>query len=47
MKIPKPKNLSVSQIGLAIALGIISGIYIYKPFFITSSKTADTADKGR
>lgn len=45
MKIRRPKNLTVPQIAVTIVAGILSGIYIYKPFFVGPEKIV--VDKGR
>lgn len=39
--------MTVPQIGLVIALGIVSGVYIYRPLFVAPVKDTDTVDKGK
>jgi hypothetical protein len=34
MKIRKPGNLTGAQIGFATILGVLGGIYIWRPYFI-------------
>lgn len=38
MRIRRPANLSKIQLALGIAIGIISGVYIYQPFFVQQKK---------
>lgn len=47
MKIPRPKSLTVPQIALAVTLGIISGVYIYRPLFVGPDKITPISDKGK
>lgn len=47
MKIRRPRGLTVPQIGLVIAFGIVSGVYIYKPLFVGPDKITDAVDKGK
>lgn len=47
MRIRRPKNLTVPQIGVVIALGILSGVYIYRPYFVAPVKVTDSVDKGK
>lgn len=45
MKIPRPKGLTTADIALGIVLGVISGVYIYKPFFDGLEKVSSADDK--
>lgn len=38
IRIKKPRNLTGGQIGLAVALGVISGIYIFRPYYTEGSE---------
>lgn len=46
MRIPRAKGLTVPQIAVVTALGIISGIYIYRPLFVGPDRLKPTTDKG-
>lgn len=46
MKIPRPKYLTLPQLALGITLGVLSGVYIYKPYFVGPNKIPTSIDKG-
>lgn len=48
MRIRKPKNITITQLAVVTATGIIGGVYIYKPlfekFWFGEKRTAAVAD---
>lgn len=46
MRIPKPKGLKTRDIALAVVFGVVSGVYIYKPFFVGPNKLKEEEKKG-
>lgn len=47
MKIRRPKGLTVPQIAVIVTVGIVSGVYIYRPFFVGPDKIIPSVDKGK